>query len=137
MAQSIRFGGLTLTVESIERSIAFYAGALGLQLEWNAAPAFALVRGSGELGGTIGILSAEEAGKSGVGAMTPREKRAVVVELCSDDLDGLRASLASKGCAFRLHPSLRLITTYDPDGYAVEIARSTARHVGRESHPAT
>ena len=44
MTDEFRFEGLTLTVDSVERSIAFYAGKLGLKVEWNAAPAFAMIR---------------------------------------------------------------------------------------------
>jgi catechol 2,3-dioxygenase-like lactoylglutathione lyase family enzyme len=36
-----------LTVESVERSIAFYRDKLGLPVEWNAAPAFAMLRVGG------------------------------------------------------------------------------------------
>ena len=44
MPEKMRFEGLTLTVESVERSIEFYSGKLGLKVEWNAAPAFAMLR---------------------------------------------------------------------------------------------
>ncbi len=53
----MRFEGLTLTVDSVERSVAFYGGTLGLTIERNAAPAFAMIRIGGEHGGTIGLLS--------------------------------------------------------------------------------
>ena len=54
MTDKMRFEGLTLTVASVEQSIEFYGGKLGLEVAWNAAPAFAMIR----LGaGTIGLLS--------------------------------------------------------------------------------
>jgi catechol 2,3-dioxygenase-like lactoylglutathione lyase family enzyme len=54
----MQFEGLTLTVDSVERSLEFYRGKLGLNVEWNAAPAFAMIRtGSG----TIGLLALDEA----------------------------------------------------------------------------
>ncbi|MGO9828707.1 MAG: VOC family protein [Myxococcaceae bacterium] len=60
MDEKLRFEGLTLSVESVERSIAFYSGKLGLKVEWNALPAFAMIR----IGtGTIGLLSMAEARK--------------------------------------------------------------------------
>ena len=37
--ERMRFEGLTLTVESVERSLEFYGGKLGLQIAWNAVPA--------------------------------------------------------------------------------------------------
>ena len=78
MSDRIRFEGLTLTVESVERSIAFYRDRLGFEVPWNAAPAFAMLR----LGaGTIGLLSIAEARKEGVADSTPEQKRAIHVEL--------------------------------------------------------
>ena len=59
MSEKLRFEGLTLTVESVERSIAFYTGKLGLPVEWNAGPAFAMLQHKN--GVTLGLLSAEEA----------------------------------------------------------------------------
>jgi catechol 2,3-dioxygenase-like lactoylglutathione lyase family enzyme len=44
MSDKMRFEGLTLTVESVERSIEFYSGKLGVKVEWNAVPAFAMLR---------------------------------------------------------------------------------------------
>src|SRR5580704_2991838 len=77
MSDSIRLEGLTLTVESVERSIAFYSGKLGLKVEWNSAPAFAMIRHGA---GTIGLLALEEASKEGVEAGTVAQRRAVHVE---------------------------------------------------------
>jgi catechol 2,3-dioxygenase-like lactoylglutathione lyase family enzyme len=124
MGEVMRFEGLTLTVESVERSVAFYNGKLGLKLEVNAAPAFAMLR----LGaGTIGLLAMEEARKEGVAETTPAQKRAIHVELSTDDLDGLYRELKAKGVSFHEPPHdepwERSMTAFDPDGYAVEFAQ--------------
>gem|GEM_PF-3133205 len=42
--EPFRFEGLTLTVANVERSIDFYGNKLGLKIELNAAPAFAMIR---------------------------------------------------------------------------------------------
>jgi len=72
--QSFRFEGLSLTVEDVERAVQFYVGTLGLELAYDAAPAFAMIRSAD--GGTIGLLSREEAANEGVvgrdGRATPR-----------------------------------------------------------------
>ena len=73
MSQKIYFEGLTLTVENVDRSIAFYEGLLGFHLEHNAAPHFALIRVSESDGGTIGLLAIDEAEKDGV-EKAPRSK---------------------------------------------------------------
>ena len=124
MTDRLRFEGLTLTVESVPRSIAFYGGQLGLQVEWDAQPAFAMLRlGSG----TIGLLSMDEARKEGVQVSTPAQKKAIHVELSTDDLDGLYAELQAKGIVFSQPPHdepwERSMTAMDPDGYAVEFAQ--------------
>ncbi len=124
MTEKMRFEGLTLTVASVERSLAFYRGKLGLEVEWNALPAFAMIRiGSG----TIGLLSMTEARKEGVADATSEQKRAVHVEFSVDDLDGLYEELKSKGVEFH-HPPHdepweRSMTAFDPDGYSVEFAQ--------------
>ena len=127
MGETVRFEGLTLTVESVERSIEFYGGKLGLKVEWNALPAFAMIRIGGEGGGTIGLLAAAEARKEGVEDSSPRQKRALHVELSTDDLDGLYEDLKARGVTFH-HPPHdepweRSMTAFDPDGYAVEFAQ--------------
>ena len=123
----MRFEGLTITVESVERSIAFYAGKLGLPVEVNAAPAFAMVRAEGQGGGTIGLLSLAEAIKSGAQPMLPVQKSGVHVEFSTDDLDGLFEELKSKGVQFSElphdEPWERSMTALDPDGYSVEFAQ--------------
>lgn len=124
MTEKMRFEGLTLTVDSVERSVEFYGGKLGLTIEVNAAPAFAMIRvGSG----TIGLLSMAESRKEGVAETTPAQKRAIHVEFSSDDLDGLYTELKARGVSFHEPPHdepwERSMTAFDPDGYAVEFAQ--------------
>ena len=124
MAEKFRFEGLTLTVESVARSLEFYSTKLGLQVEWNSVPAFAMLRiGSG----TIGLLAMAEAKKEGVAESTPAQKAAIHVEFSTDDLDGLHEELKGKGVVFAQPPHdepwERAMTAMDPDGYAVEFAQ--------------
>ena len=124
IASKIRLEGLTLTVNSVENSIAFYSGKLGLEVAWNAAPDFAMLRhGSG----TIGLLCVEEARKAGVEDSTPKMKGAIHVEFTTDDLDDLYEQLKKLGVAFHEPPHdepwERSMTAMDPDGYAVEFAQ--------------
>ena len=126
MAMTImRFEGLTLTVEDVGRSVSFYAGKLGLQLEVDAAPAFALIRIAG--GGTIGLLSLAEAAKEGAIAMSAGQKMGIHVEFSTADLDGLFEILKAKGVSFHQPPHdepwERSMTALDPDGYAVEFSQ--------------
>ena len=125
MTEKMRFEGLTLTVESVERSIEFYSGKLGLSVEVNAAPAFAMIRAGG--GGTIGLLSLTEAKKDGAEGTSPAQRRGIHVELSTDDLDGLYEELKSKGVVFyeppHDEPWERSMTAFDPDGYSVEFAQ--------------
>jgi len=120
----MRFEGLTLTVESVEKSIAFYSGKLGLEVEWNSAPAFAMIRHGA---GTLGLLAFAEAAKEGVEMSNPAQKAAIHVEFSTDDLDGLYEMLKAKGVEFHRPPHdepwERSMTAYDPDGYAVEFAQ--------------
>ena len=120
----MRFEGLTLTVESVETSIAFYSGKLGLKVEWNAAPAFAMIRHGAS---TIGLLAFAEASKEGVAQSTPAQKAAIHVEFTTDNLDALYDELKSKGVVFHQPPHdepwERSMTAFDPDGYAVEFAQ--------------
>jgi catechol 2,3-dioxygenase-like lactoylglutathione lyase family enzyme len=124
MSESIRFEGLTLTVESVARAIEFYSGKLGLKVEWNAVPAFAMIRVGA---GTIGLLAAAEARKEGVADSSDVQKRAIHVEFSTDDLDGLYEELKGKGVVFHQPPHdepwERSMTAFDPDGYAVEFAQ--------------
>lgn len=132
MTQQIRFEGLTLTVGSVESSIDFYNGKLGLTVEHNAAPAFALIRVGEDQGGTIGLLSQQESQKEGVEPSTPEQKRAIHVELSTDDLDTLYEQLKAKGVLFHAPPHdepwERSMTAFDPDGYSVEFAQGRRGH---------
>jgi catechol 2,3-dioxygenase-like lactoylglutathione lyase family enzyme len=127
MQDKLRFEGLTLTVASVDASVAFYGDLLGLTVAHNAAPDFAMIRIAGDLGGTIGLLSIDEARKEGVTESTPAQKAAIHVEFTTDDLDGLYDELAAKGMVFTAPPHdepwERVMTALDPDGYAVEIAQ--------------
>ena len=124
MSDKFRLEGLTLTVESVEASIAFYGGKLGLQVAWNAAPAFAMIRHGA---GTIGLLALEEARKAGVEASSRAQKSGVHVGFSTGDLDGLHEELKAKGVVFHEPPHdepwERSMTAFDPDGYAVEFAQ--------------
>ncbi len=120
----MRFEGLTLTVQSVERSIEFYRDKLGLTVAWSSLPAFAMLR----LGaGTIGLLSFAEANKDGVAASSAAQKAGTHVEFTTDDLDGLHEHLKAAGVVFHQPPHdepwERAMTAYDPDGYAVEFAQ--------------
>jgi catechol 2,3-dioxygenase-like lactoylglutathione lyase family enzyme len=129
MNDKLRFEGLTLTVASVERSIEFYSGKLGLKVEWNAVPAFAMIRHGGV---TLGLLSVVEARKEGVEDSTALQKRAIHVEFSTEDLDGLFEELESRGVAFHQPPHdepwERSMTALDPDGYAVEFAQGKRGH---------
>ena len=121
---TMRFEGLTLTVESVERSLAFYRDKLGLTVEVNAAPTFGMLRvGSG----TIGLLSMAEAAKDGAQPTTAAQKLAIHVEFSTDELDELYAALMAKGVVFHQPPHdepwERSMTALDPDGYSVEFAQ--------------
>ena len=117
--------GLTLTVSDVKRSIEYYR-ALGLAVEIDAAPAFAMLR-VGDGGGTIGLLSTNEAQKDGAAALGAPQARAIHVELSTDDLDGLYTELQAKGIAIDVPPHdepwERSMTAFDPDGYSVEFAQ--------------
>jgi len=123
----LRFEGLTLSVESVARSVEFYRGLLGLDVAHDAAPAFAMIKISGDVGGTIGLLSIEEARKEGAQDMTPAQRQAIHVEFTTDDLDALFAELTARGMHFHQPPHdepwERVMTAFDPDGYSVEIAQ--------------
>ena len=132
MTDKMRFEGLTLTVESVERSMAFYGGKLGLKVEVNAAPAFAMIRVPGAGGGTIGLLGIAQGRKEGVEDSSAAQKRGIHVELSTDDLDGLHEELKSRGVVFHEPPHdepwERSMTALDPDGYSVEFAQGRRGH---------
>jgi len=125
--EKLRLEGLTLTVASVAKSVEYYGGVLGLEVAYHSEPAFALIKVGGEFGGSIGLLSLEEARKEGAEETTPTQKRAIHVEFSTDDLDALHAELTARGMTFHQPPHdepwERVMTTFDPDGYAVEIAQ--------------
>ena len=125
----MHFEGLTLTVASVEGSVDFYCRKLGMTVERNHAPAFALLRFGA---GTIGLLSVAEARKAGVEDSTAAQKAAIHVEFSTDDLDGLYEALKTKGVVFHEPPHdepwERSATAFDPDGYAVEFAQGKRGH---------
>ena len=127
MTEKMRFEGLTLTVNDITRSVDFYTKKLGLTVEVNAAPDFAMIRIGGSHGGTIGLLSSSRTKMEGAGEMTMLQRRSIHVEFSTDDLDGLYEELQSKGVVFHEPPHdepwERSMTAFDPDGYSVEFAQ--------------
>ena len=118
--------GLTLAVSNVKRSIEYYK-KLGFKCEWNAAPHFAMIRVGGPNSGTIGLLAWSEAKKEGALKTNAKQKRAIHVELSTDDLDGLYKKLIEKGVKFHTPPHdepwERSATAFDPDGYSVEMAQ--------------
>lgn len=127
MEGKLRLEGLTLTVGSVAKSVAFYGATLGLEVAYNSQPAFAMIKVPGAVGGTIGLLSMEEARKDGATEMTAAQKRGIHVEFTTDDLDALYEDLVAKGMTFHEAPHdepwERVMTAFDPDGYSVEIAQ--------------
>ena len=77
--------------------------------------------------GTIGLLALAEATKEGVEESSATQKRAIHVELSTDNLDGLYESLTARGVTFHQPPHdepwERSMTALDPDGYSVEFAQ--------------
>ena len=130
---SFRFEGLTLTVQDIERSLDFYGKQLGLTVEVNAAPDFAMLRiGDKAGGGTIGLLSSARAKSAGASNTTALQKREIHVEFSTDDIDGLYKDLQSRGVVFdeppHDEPWERSMTAFDPDGYSIEFAQGRRGH---------
>lgn len=130
MKSQIRMEGLTLTVGDVTRSKEYYK-KLGFVCLLNAAPNFALVQPKNSKGATIGLLSWHEAAKDGAVRATPKQRRAIHVELSTDDLDGLYKKLVAKGIKFHAPPHdepwERSATAFDPDGYSVEFAQGRRR----------
>ena len=133
MDNHVFFEGLSLTVDSVERSVDFYEKQLGIEVEYIRAPAFALLRADS---GTIGLLSLETAREEGAEPMTAEQKRAIHVEFSTDNLDALYEELRARGVVFREPPHddpwERSMTALDPDGYSVEFAQGRR---GRNSLP--
>jgi catechol 2,3-dioxygenase-like lactoylglutathione lyase family enzyme len=138
MENNLRLEGLTLTVESVAKSVAFYRDILGLEVAYVSEPAFAMIRVGGDVGGTIGLLSLDEARKDGAEDTSPAQKRAIHVEFTTDDLDSLYEELTARGMIFEQPPHdepwERVMTGLDPDGYSVEIAQGRRGHDGAIWH---
>lgn len=127
MKTAMRLEGLTLTVKNVARSVDFYTKKLGFDCEWNAVPAFAMLRFGGPKGMTIGLLAWAEAKKEGVAPVSAKHNRGIHVELTTDDLDALYKELKAKGVKFHVPPHdepwERSATAFDPDGYSIEFAQ--------------
>jgi catechol 2,3-dioxygenase-like lactoylglutathione lyase family enzyme len=127
MKTPFRLEGFTLTVKNVKRSVDFYTKKLGFVCEWNAVPAFAMLRFGGPKGMTIGLLASNIAKKEGVVAATAEQNRGIHIELTTDDLDALYKELKAKGLKFVVPPHdepwERSATALDPDGYSVEFAQ--------------
>jgi catechol 2,3-dioxygenase-like lactoylglutathione lyase family enzyme len=136
--QKFRSEGLSITVDDVDRSVAFYVDKLGLELAYLASPAFAMLRNSD--GGLIGLLSLDEASKEGVAAASPDQRRGVHIEFTTDDLDGLHADLVAAGVEFAQAPHdepwERAMTAYDPDGYSVEFSQGPRGSFTGSARPA-
>jgi catechol 2,3-dioxygenase-like lactoylglutathione lyase family enzyme len=122
---TIRMEGLTLAVKDVKRSAAFYGKKLGLKIEIDSAPHFALVRIGP--GASIGLLAARHAVPKGIKPASKAQHAAIHVELSTDDLDGLYKRLKARGVAFSEPPHdeawERSAQARDPDGYTIEFAQ--------------
>jgi len=109
----------------VKRSIDYYC-ALGLKLEWDAAPHFAMLRVGDSNGGTLGLLSFADAQAEGVTEIGPLQARGLHVELSTDDLDALYSEFVAKNIVIDVPPHEekweRAMTAFDPDGYSVEFS---------------
>ena len=128
----IRLEGLTLRVANVKRSMEFYCGKLGLCVEIDKAPQFAMIRVGGPTGGTIGLLVHDDA--SGSLSMTPEQRAGIHIELSTDNLDALYEHLKARGVVFfeppHEEPWERSMRARDPDGYTVEFAEGRRGHRG-------
>ncbi len=128
----IRLEGLTLRVANVKRSMEFYRGKLGLCVEIDKAPQFAMIRVGGPTGGTIGLLVHDDA--SGSVSMRPEQRAGIHVELSTDNLDALYEHLKARGVVFfeppHEEPWERSMRARDPDGYTVEFAEGRRGHRG-------
>jgi catechol 2,3-dioxygenase-like lactoylglutathione lyase family enzyme len=128
----IRLEGLTLRVADVKRSIEFYSGKLGLCVEIDKAPQFAMIRVGGPTGGTIGLLVHDNA--SGLFRMTPEQRAGIHIELSTDNLELLYEHLKARGVVFfeppHEEPWERSMLAHDPDGYTVEFAEGRRGHRG-------
>ena len=126
----VRLEGLTLRVDSVQRSIAFYGDKLGFTVEIDKAPHFAMIRVGGPGGGTIGLLPNDSAAPS----LTPEQRAGIHIELTTDHLDELYEILKARGVVFfeppHEEPWERSMRAHDPDGYTVEFAEGCRGHRG-------
>jgi len=136
---TLRMEGLTLAVKDVKRSIEFYGKTLGLSVEMNSAPDFAMIRVGGEGGGTIGLLAERHANRKGVKSATRAQHAAIHVELSTDDLDKLYKRLKARGVRFHEPPHdepwERAMQALDPDGYTIEIAQGRRGHNQPKARP--
>ena len=102
--QTFQMEGLTLTVADVTRSIEFYRNQLGLELEWDASPQFAMLRLGVGPGGTLGLLSWKEAVKEGATMPDRAQARAMHLELSTDCLDELHEELRTRGVQIDVPP---------------------------------
>ena len=127
---AIRMEGLTLAVKDVKRSVAFYGKKLGLKIEIDSAPNFALVRVGP--GASIGLLAARHAVPKGTRPASKAQHAAIHVELSTDDLDELYRRLKERGIAFTEPPHdeawERSAQARDPDGYTIEFAQGRRGH---------
>jgi catechol 2,3-dioxygenase-like lactoylglutathione lyase family enzyme len=130
----VRLDGLTLRVANGMRSMEFYRDKLGLRVEIDKAPQFAMIRVGGPSGGTIGLLVHDAANPSGSASTSPEQRAGIHVELTTDDLDGLYEHLQARGVVFfeppHEEPRERSMRVHDPDGYTVEFAEGRRGHRG-------
>ena len=117
--------GLSLTVLEVKRSVDYYVN-LGFTLEWDAMPAFAMLRIGGSQGITLGLLSSKEAEKEGAHMVSSNQAKGIHVELSTDNLDSLYSELTQRGVTIDIPPHdepwERSMTAFDPDGYSVEFS---------------
>ncbi len=127
MKNAVRMEGITLSVADVVVSVDYYCNLLGFELEWNAAPNFALLRIGGPEGGTIGLLAWEVAKQEGALAMSQAQAHAIHIEISTDDLDSLHSELVARGVKIDVPPHdepwERSMTAFDPDGYSVEFSQ--------------
>jgi catechol 2,3-dioxygenase-like lactoylglutathione lyase family enzyme len=130
----VRLEGLTLRVANVKRSMEFYGDKLGLRVEIDKAPQFAMIRVGGPTGGTIGLLAHDNANPLGSISMTPEQRAGIHVELTTDNLDILYEHLKARGVVFfeppHEEPWERSMRAHDPDGYTVEFAEGRRGHRG-------
>jgi catechol 2,3-dioxygenase-like lactoylglutathione lyase family enzyme len=128
----VRMEGISLAVKDIRRSLEFYEKKLGLTLEVDALPHFAMIRVGGSRGGTIGLLSTKQPDAAAARTMTAKQRATIQVELSTDNVDALYKKLKAKGVVFHRPPHdepwERSMQAFDPDGYTVEFAQGRRGH---------